>query len=298
MRGTNFAEISAFLAVAEEASFTKAASRLGVSVATLSQSVKALEERLGVRLLNRTTRTVATTEAGAHMMKALRPLLDGLDEVVDSVNAYRDKPSGHLRLSVPPPVAHFLLAPMLAEFRTAYPDITVEIIVASSVPDIIAERLDAGVGATRFMARDMIAVRFTPKLRRTVVASPSYLERFGRPEAPEDLLKHDCIRIRLPDNSYVAWDFLDDGKRSEIDVSGSLVVNSPELEIHSAIEGIGIAYSFAAFVVPHLAEGRLVSLFDESLLPEHDGFHLYYPSRRQNPAALRALIDFLQSKHR
>lgn len=296
MRGTNFAEISAFLAVAEEASFTKAAKRLGVSVATLSHGVRALEERLGVRLLNRTTRTVVPTEAGEHMMRELRPLVDGLDEVLDSVNAYRDRTSGHLRLSVPPPVAHFLLAPVLAAFRAEHPDITVEIVVGSQILDIVAERFDAGVDGEQFVARDMVAVRMTPKLRRAVVASPSYLARFGRPQLPADLRSHNCIRVRLPDKSHVAWRFLRDGQPTEIEVAGSLVVNSPELEIRSAIEGVGIAYSFEPFVAPHLTEGRLVSLFDASLLPQHDGFHLYYPSRKQNPAALRALIEFLRRR--
>jgi DNA-binding transcriptional LysR family regulator len=296
MRGTNFAEISAFLAVAEEASFTNAAKRLGVSVATLSHSVRALEERLGVRLLNRTTRTVAPTDAGEHMMRELRPLLNGLDEVLDSVNAYRDNTSGHLRLSVPPPVAHFLLAPILAGFRADHPDITVEVVVGSQLLDIVAERFDAGVDGRQFVARDMVAVRMTPKLGRAIVASPSYLARFGRPVQPADLLVHNCIRIRLPDKSYVAWNFLRDGQPAEVEVTGSLVVNSPELEIRSAIEGIGIAYSFEPFVAPHLADGRLVSLFDASFLPEHDGFHLYYPSRKQNPAALRALIEFLRRR--
>ena len=153
MRGSNFAEISAFLAVAEEASFTRAAKRLGVSVATLSQSVRALEERLGVRLLNRTTRTVAPTEAGLHKMRELRPLLDGLDGVVDSINAWRDRAAGHLRLCVPPPVAHFLLAPLFAAFRAQHPDITAEIVVGSPLPDIVAERFDAGVDGKRFVAR-------------------------------------------------------------------------------------------------------------------------------------------------
>jgi len=297
MRGTDFAEISAFLAVAEDASFTKAAKRLGVSVATLSQSVRKLEERLGVRLLNRTTRTVATTDAGAHMMKELRPLLDGLDEVVDSINSYRDKPSGHLRLSVPPPVAQFLLAPILAAFKAAHPEISVEVIAGSQLlPDIVAERLDASVAIERFMPRDMIFVRLTPKLRWAVVASPAYLSRFGRPASPEQLLDHNCIRIRLPDNAFLAWGFVAKDKPIEIDVSGSLVVNNSGLEIHSALEGIGIAYTFEAFVASHLADGRLVSLFDRSALPEHDGFHLFYPSRRQNPAALRALIDFLKAR--
>ena len=296
MRGSNFAEISAFLAVAEEASFTRAAKRLGVSVATLSQSVRALEERLGVRLLNRTTRNVAPTEAGEHMMRELRPLLDGLDGVVDSINAWRDRAAGHLRLCVPPPVAHFLLAPLFAAFRAQHPDITAEIVVGSPLPDIVAERFDAGVDGKRFVARDMVALRLSPTLRRAVVASPDYLERNGRPDTPTDLLAHDCIRIRLPDTSFVTWSFLREGEVSAIDVKGSLVVNNPDLEVRAAIEGVGIAYSFAMFVAPHLASGRLVSLFDGASMPEHDGFYLYYPSRRQNPAALRALIAFLKAK--
>lgn len=295
MRGTHFAEISAFVAVAEDGSFTKAAKRLGVSVATLSQNVRALEERLGVRLLNRTTRNVAPTDAGTHMLNELQPLLSGLDGVMDSINSFRDKPSGHLRLTVPPPVGHFLLAPLLARFSARYPEITMEIVVQSSLHDIVADRFDAGVHSKRFLAQDMVAVRMTANLRRVVVASPDYLAKRGRPSSPSALKEPNCIRIRLPDGSLIRWMFAIEGSESEIDVAGSVVLNSPELEIRSAAEGLGIAYTFHQFVAPLIAEGRLVSLFEESVLPEDDGFYLFYPSRKRNPAALRVLINFLQT---
>ena len=170
-----------------------------------------------------------------------------------------------------------------------------EIVVQSSLHDIVAERFDAGVHSRRFLARDMVAVRMTPNLRRAVVASPDYLAKRGRPSTPAALKEHNCIRIRLPDGSLIRWMFAASGRESEVDVAGSVVLNSPELEVRAAMEGLGIAYTFRQFVTPLIDDGRLVSLFEEELLPEEDGFYLFYPSRKQNPAALRALIDFLQT---
>jgi DNA-binding transcriptional LysR family regulator len=296
MRGNHFAELSAFVAVAEHASFTNAARRLGLSTATLSQTVRALENRLGVRLLNRTTRSVAPTDAGERLLTQLRPLLDGFDAAIESVNAFRDKPVGHLRLTMPPPVARFVLAPVLARFLAQYPEIVIETTVESGLTDIVAGRYDAGFRRGNLVARDMIATRVTNDMHYLVVASPDYVARRGRPQTPADLSAHNCIRYRLPGGGFIPWTFVVDGKTAEFEVEGSVVViNDPELVISAALEGIGVAYLYEEYVASLVADGRLVSLLDKSALPVTDGFFLFYPSRRQNPAALRALIEFLRS---
>ena len=296
MRGTQFADLSVFVAVADQASFTKAARLLGLSTATLSQTIRALEGRLGVRLLNRTTRSVAPTDAGERLLTQLRPLLDGFDAAIKSVNAFRDKPSGHLRLVMPPPVAKFVLAPVLARFMERYPEIIIETTVESGLTDIVAGRYDAGFRRGNLVARDMIATRVTNDMHYLVVASPDYVARRGWPRMPADLYEHNCIRYRLPGGVFIPWVFVVDGKTVEFDVEGSvIVINDPELVISAALEGIGVAYLYEEYVASLVADGRLVSLLDKSALPVTDGFFLFYPSRRQNPAALRALIEFLRT---
>lgn len=295
MRGTQFSELSAFVAVAEQASFTKAAKQIGLSTATLSQTIRALEERLGVRLLNRTTRSVSPTEAGEQLLARLRPALDGFDDALESMNAFRDRPAGHLRLTVPPPVAGFVLAPLLAPFLARYPEIALEISVDSALVDIVANRFDAGIRFGPRVARDMIAVPITDKLRVVVVASPEYLAQRPRPQTPKDLLTHNCIRLRFGISGLAPWQFLVNGKETEFDVEGSLTVNDGELAVRAALDGVGILYMLEDYVAPMIADGRLVPLLDECLPPPTDGFYLYYPSRRQNPAALQALIAFLRA---
>ena len=294
-RRTQFAELNAFVAVAECANFTKAAERLGLSLASVSQAVRALEDQLGVRLLNRTTRSVAPTDAGERLLRQLRPLFDGIDAAIDSVNAFREKPAGHLRLTMPPPVARFVLAPVLARFLEQYPDIVIETTVESALTDIVAGHYDAGIRRGNLVAHDMIAIRVTSDMHYLVVASPNYLARGGRPRTPADLQGHNCIRYRLPGGGFIPWLFVVDGKTVKFDVSGSVVViNDPELVINAALDGIGVAYLYEEYVAPLVADGRLVSLLDKSALPITDGFFLFYPSRRQNSAALRALIAFLR----
>jgi DNA-binding transcriptional LysR family regulator len=296
MRGSHFAELSIFVAVAEQASFTKAAGRLGLSTATLSQTMRVLEGRLGVRLLNRTTRSVAPTEAGERLLAQLRPLLDGFDAAIDSVNDFREKPAGHLRLTMPPPVARFVLAPVLGRFLKQYPEIVVEMTIESGLTDIVAGRYDAGIRRGNVVARDMIAVRVTNDMHYLVVASPDYVARHGRPQTPADLQAHNCIRYRLPGGGFIPWMFVVDGKTVEFSVDGSLVViNDPELVISAALSGIGVAYLYEEYVASLVAQGRLVNLLDKSALPTTEGFFLFYPSRRQNPAALSALVEFLRS---
>jgi DNA-binding transcriptional LysR family regulator len=224
-------------------------------------------------------------------------LLDGFDAAIESVNAFREKPAGHLRLTMPPPVARFVLAPVLARFSQLYPEIVIEATVESGFTDIVAGRYDAGFRRGNLVARDMIATRVSSDMHYLVVASPDYLARRGWPQTPADLSAHNCIRYRLPGGGFIPWVFVADGKTVEFDVKGSVVVvNDPELVINAALEGIGVAYFYQEYVASLVASGRLVSLLDKSALPVTDGFFLFYPSRRQNSAALRAFIEFLRSE--
>ena len=295
MRGTLFAELSAFVAVADHGSFTKAALQLRVSTGKLSQTIRGLEERLGVRLLNRTTRSVAPTEAGERVLSRLRPLLDEFAAIIDSVNAFRNRPAGHLRLTVPPPVGSFFLAPLIARFHAQYPDVVLEISVDANPVDIIANRFDAGIRPGKRVARDMIAVRITEDVRHVVVASPDYLARHPRPETPHDLHAHNCIRTRFPNGVFLPWQFVVDDKAVEFDVAGTVITYHPELWIRSALDGLGLAYTEEEFLTPLIAAGRLVPVLSEWMPPPSDGFFLYYSSRRQNPAPLQALVDFLRA---
>ena len=298
MRGTQFSELSVFVAVAEEASFTKAAKRLGLSNATLSQAVRALEERLGTRLLNRTTRSVALTDAGERLLTQLRPLLDGFDAAIESVNAFRDRPIGHLRLTMSPPIAKFILGPVLARFLKQYPEITMEISVGTQFADIVAGRFDAGFTRSDFVPRDMVAVRISEDIRYVVVASPGYLRQHGQPRVPTDLQGHNCIRFRLSDGTFLPWRFHGDDKEFEVHVTGSLDVNDPDLAIDAALGDIGVTYTMEEYVAPSIDDGRLVRVLEKDMMPHAGAFFMFYPSRRQNPAALRALIEFMQSNLR
>jgi DNA-binding transcriptional LysR family regulator len=293
MRGTRFAALSAFVAVANHGSFTRAATQLGVSTGSLSHTIQELEKNLGVRLLNRTTRSVAPTEAGERMLARLRPLLDEFEAAVDSVNAFRDRPAGQLRITVPPPVATFVLAPLLPRFLAQYPEIILDVSVDPALTDIVAGRYDAGVRLGHRIARDMIAVRITDDLRMNVVASPDYLARHVRPETPQDLQAHNCIRLRFPSGAFSPWRFSIEGETLEIDVKGSLIANDADLLLHVALNGTGVVYVLRDFAAPFIATGQLVPLLEEWMPPPSDGFFLYYPSRRQNLASLRAFIEFL-----
>jgi DNA-binding transcriptional LysR family regulator len=294
MRGNGFAEMNAFVAVADHGSFTKAASSLAVSITTVSQSIRALEDRLGVRLLNRTTRSVALTEAGERLLERIRPLLTGFEEALDSVNAFRDKPAGRLRVTVAPPVSRKVLAPLLAEFLERYPDIALEISVDGAITDIVAAKFDAGIRIGNRLDRDMIAIRIMDGMNFVAVASPDYLTRHGSPSAPRDLAAYNCIRLRLPDGTLLPWRFTEDGDAFEVEVEGSVVVNDGDLALRAALDGVGIHYALTDCVVPLIAEGRLVALLDNHTPPPTEPFFLYYPSRRQNTVALQVFIDCLR----
>ena len=297
MRGTQFAELNVFAAVAEQASFTRAARQLGMSTASVSQAVGSLEDRLGVRLLNRTTRSVSLTEAGEQVLAHLRPLLDHFDALIESVNTFRDNPSGRLRLTVPPPVARMLLAPLLPRFLCQYPQIRIEIDVNPKQTDIVESHFDAGIRAGHKIARGMTAVRITDEIPRVVVAAPAYLARHRAPQVPDDLRGHDCIRIQLPGGDFLPWEFVTDGKTIAYPVTGSLVVNDPELAVSAALEGIGLASVAEDYVRGLISDARLMPVLDGLAAPSAP-FFLYYPSGRHNPAALQVLIDFLSANWR
>ena len=297
MRGPDLAEMNAFVAVAERRSFAKAAVQLGISRSRLSETIRGLEGRLGVRLLNRTTRSVAPTAAGERLLARMRPLLDDFAAVLNSINVFRDKPAGLLRLTVPPPVASLMLAPLLARFLAQYPAIDLEISVDAALTDIVAGRFDAGMRAGERVERDMIAVRIGEEIRGVVVAAPDYLARHPRPTTPRDLETHDCIRFRFPSGVIVPWQFEKKGKQVEVAVAGRLTVNDPELAIRAALDGAGVLYTGLGYAAPEIEAGRLVPLLEDWRTPSAAIF-LYYPSRRQVPAPLQAFIKFLRENLR
>ncbi|MCA6109291.1 LysR substrate-binding domain-containing protein [Bradyrhizobium cenepequi] len=228
----------------------------------------------------------------------MRPLLDELDAAIESVNAHRDNPAGHLRLTIQPLLAHFVLAPLLARFLEEYPEITLEISVQSALTDIVAGRYDAGIRVGSRLARDMIAVRITGNVRYVVVASPGYVERRGSPRRSSDLYSHSCIRLRPAAGGFIPWKFISEGKAAEVEVRGPLIADDPELVVRAALDGIGIAYIDEDCVAPMIADGRLIRLFENAILPTAEGSFLYYPGRRQDSAALKALIAFLRTNLR
>lgn len=297
MRQPGIAEMSAFVAVAEQASFAKAARQLGVSRSTLSETIRNLEEKLGVRLLNRTTRSVALTEVGERLLAELRPALEGFQAAVDSIGAFRDQPTGRLRLTVPRPAAKQVLEPMVADFLHAHPAITLEVVTDSALTDIVRDRFDAGIRPGHRVEQDMIALRVGEDARATLVASPDYLARRGRPAAPGDLRGHNCIRQRFPGGVVNRWEFEKRGRSLEVLVSGSLITSDGDLAVRAAQDGVGIARVPATFVEPHIESGRLEALL-EDWRPRSVGFFLYYPSRRQTPPALQALIEALKARVR
>jgi DNA-binding transcriptional LysR family regulator len=285
--------LSAFLAVAEERSFTRAAKQLGVTASALSHSIRGLEERIGVRLLSRTTRSVAATDAGEQLLARLRPALGEISGALDQLAGLRDRPAGRVRLLVPRLAAAMVLAPKLALFTRDYPDVVLDVTTDDSPLDLVAGRYDAGIHLGEFIAKDMIAVRVSRDQRPAIVASPGYFEAHPKPKSPRDLPNHRCINIRMGSAGVYRWEF-DKGKQSiTVAVDGPLNSDDAELSIHAALAGVGLAYAFEERVASHLASGALVRVL-EDWSPPFAGFFLYYPSRRQQPAALSALIETLR----
>lgn len=298
MRGTQFAELSAFVAVAEHRNFTKAAAQLGISPPTLSQTIRSFEERLGVRLLNRTTRSVSLTEAGERLLTDAQPVLDGIDKAIDGVNAFRESPRGVLRVSMHRTVATSVVGPLLPQFLAKFPEIKLEVAANDTRSDIVTDRFDAGIRIGEMIAKDMVAIRLLDAFRVMAVASPAYVADHPPPQAPEDLSTHNCVRMRFEwDNSIMAWIFEKDARRLEVAVDGSLILNDMDLLVKAVLDGIGVGYIPELLVAPHIADGSLVPLLENWSRPV-SGVFLYYPSRRQMPGPLRAFVDFMRTESR
>jgi|SRR5262249_2755430 len=287
-------ELAALVAVGRERSFTKAAAKLGVSQSALSQTIRQLEARLGVRLLTRTTRSVSPTEAGERLIHVARPRLEEIDAEVAAIAELRDKPAGSIRITATDYATDTILWPKLTKFLRAYPDIKVEIITDYGLTDIVSERYDAGVRAGGQVAKDMIAVRIGPDLRMAVVASPAYFKKQPEPKRPQDLIGHNCINLRLPTHGGLyAWEFEKAGRDFRVRVEGQLTFNGTWQMLNAALDGFGIAYIPEDVAQPHLTKRRLKRVLEEWCQP-YPGYHLYYPSRRQTSAAFGLLVEALR----
>ena len=294
---TDLNDLSAFVAVARAGGFRDAARVAGGSPSRLSEAVRRLEGRFGVRLLNRTTRSVALTEAGARLLERLAPALGEVEAATDAVNAFRDRPTGTLRLNVPGSVARLVLAPIVTPFLQAYPDIRLEVVVEDSFVDILASGCDAGVRYDERLEQDMIAVPIGPRVQRfATAAAPAYLAARGRPQHPRDLLDHACLRGQFASGAIPTWEFERAGEVVRVDPSGPLLVrlgSAVDLAVDAAIGGLGIIHLFEGWLRPHLESGALKPVLE----PWWQGFpgpFLYYPGRRHLPAPLRAFIDFVR----
>nr|WP_314607999.1 LysR family transcriptional regulator [uncultured Janthinobacterium sp.] len=286
-------ELTAFAAVARLRSFRKAALERGVSASALSHALRALEERLGVRLLNRTTRSVTPTEAGQLLLARLAPAMREIDDALLDLSALQDVPAGKLRLNVPRPAARLLLAPMLASFVARYPRVQVEVVTDDGMIDIVRDGFDAGIRFGEQVAADMIAVPVGAPQPFVVVGAPAYLAAHGAPSTPRALLNHACIGRRFPSGRQYAWEFEPAGEAVSIAVGGPLVFDDDELMLRAARDGAGLAYVYEADARADIAAGRLVCVL-ENCLPPPSRYFLYYPGRRQMPAVLRALVDMLR----
>lgn len=294
MARNNFNDLLVFRAVAIEQSFTRAAAQMGVSTSAVSHAVRGLEERLNIRLLNRTTRTVVPTEAGERLLETVSALFDGVDAELARLGELRDKPSGMIRITTSAHAAKTILEPALRPLLAAYPDLSVELSADAGFIDIVAERFDAGVRLGETIAQDMIALRIGPDMRMAAAASPTYLARHGSPLTPHDLSNHNCINLRFPTyGGLYAWEFEKDGRALNVRVEGQLIVNDTMLALQAAIDGIGICYVTDDQVLPLIADGRLVRMLDD-WCPPFPGYHLYYPSRRQHSSAFAVLIEALR----
>src|SRR4051812_5261547 len=294
MTRENVYDLLAFLAVARERSFTRAAAKLGVSQSALSQTVRGLEERLGLRLLTRTTRSVAPTEAGERLLRSAGPRFEEIEAELEALTELREKPAGTIRITAGDHAVRSVLWPKLAEFLPDYPDIKVELAIDYGLTDIVAERYDAGVRWGEQVAKDMIAVRIGPDIRFAVVGATSYFAKRPPPETPQDLLGHTCINLRLPTRGGLyAWEFARKDRELKVRVDGQLVFNSIFQVLDAALAGFGLAYVPEDLAQPHLEDGHLERVLDE-WCPPWSGYHLYYPSRRQALPAFALLVEALR----
>jgi DNA-binding transcriptional LysR family regulator len=294
MTRTRIDELTAFVAVARERSFTKAAAKLGVSQSSLSHIMRDLEARLGVRLLSRTTRNVALTEPGELLMRTVAPRLEEIAGAVAGLSEYREKPAGTIRLTATEHAARALLLPVLETLLPNYPDIKVEVVLDYGLTNIVAERYDAGIRSGELVEKDMIAVPIGPDLRMAVVGAPSYFREHPRPRTPQDLTEHRAINLRLPTHGGLyAWEFEKKGRELRVRVDGPLVFNSSALILDAAIAGLGLGYLTETQVEPYLESGRLVRVLEDWCEP-FSGYHLYYPATRLRTSAFTLLVDALR----
>jgi DNA-binding transcriptional LysR family regulator len=297
MRRGDIADLSAFIAVADLLSFRAASERLGVTASALSHTIKHLEERLGVRLLQRSTRSVSLTDAGSRLLEQVRPAMDRIAEVLQDLDAKRRRPCGRLRLYATPTAAATVVAPVWTRFLMTYPEVQLELEVGYGPLDIVEKGFDAGIGPAEHAAADMIAVRVSGPMRLAVVGAPSYFAQRPAPRTPEDLAGHSCIQARsAADRSVIKWEFECGGAPRRISVDGPVVVNGAEFAVRAAADGLGLAYVPHALAAALLRSGQLVRVL-ENWCPTVDGLFLRHPGHRQIPAALRALIDMLREGH-
>ncbi|MBX3485903.1 LysR family transcriptional regulator [Phenylobacterium sp.] len=292
MRTADLSRLSTFIAVAERGSFARAAAALGRTTSTVSHAVKALEDELQLRLLNRTTRSVTLTEAGERLLTRVRPILGELTEALSSLDDFRDEPRGRLRLSVSSMGLEMVVARILAPFAAAYPEVSLEAVVDNETGDLALGE-DAGVRGLALIPQDMITVRLSPPGRQVAVASPEYLRRHGAPRTPADLARHKCIQFRFSSGAAYRWEFRIDGRRSDVMVPAAIATDSMDVVLRAALDGVGVAYTNEAHARPHIEAGRLKLVLESYALP-FEGWHLYYPSRRNMTGPLRAFAEFVR----
>ncbi|MGH6911183.1 MAG: LysR family transcriptional regulator [Phenylobacterium sp.] len=297
MRDVEPGDLAPFVAVAHHRSFSRAAVDLGTSASAISHAVRALETRLGLRLFNRTTRSVALTEAGERLYRRVQPAFQDVSQALRELDAFRATPTGTLRLNGSSVAVRTILAPIVARFLAAYPRVQVELVADPSLGDVVAGGFDAGVRFGERIAADMIAIPIGPPQRSAVVGSPDYFTRWPKPRTPEDLKGLPCIRYRFQSGAYYAWEFEAGGVETAVEVAGPMTLGDQDLMLEPALAGLGLAYLFEAQVADLMAAGRLVRVL-EDWCPEYPGFHLYYPSRRQLPPAMQRFVEFVSSDRR
>ena len=297
MRRETFSDLLAFLAVAQDRSFTKAAAKLGVSRSALSHTLRGLEARLGLRLLARTTRSVSVTAAGERLLAALGHRIEEIEAELDRLSELREKPAGTIRITAHEHALNAILLPALSKFLPQYPDINVEVMIDYGLTDIVAQRFDAGVRSGGQVAKDMIAARIGPDMRMAVVGAPSYFAKRSLPKKPQELTSHHCINLRLPTyGGLYAWEFEKGGRELRVRVEGQFILNGTTPMLNAALAGLGLAYVPEDLAEPYLAEGQLKRVL-EDWCPPYSGYHLYYPSRRQSSPAFALLVEALRYRN-
>lgn len=294
MKRISPSDLAIFLSIARHRSLSRAAVELGLSPSALSHALRAIEERLGLRLFNRTTRSVALTEAGDRLFSRIEPAFRDIDDALEDLNHFRGKPSGTLRINAGRSATQLVLLPMVARYLQAYPEVTVEVVDDDALVDVVSAGFDAGVRFGERIEADMVAIPLGPTMRSVVVATPAFFEHHPRPRHPQDLTGMPCIRHRFPSGAVYRWEFERGGIKLETQIDGPLTLGDVGLMVDAALCGVGLAYVFENMVAPHLAAGRLIQVL-EDWCPYYPGLYLYYPSRRQVPAALKAFIELVQA---